>query len=136
LYLATLSAERRLAVADIAQRYGVPIIEDDAYGCLPQQRLTPLATLAPQLTFYVAGLSKIVGAGLRIGYLVLPNVRYTARLKSTLASLAVMANPTMLALARHSPIIDDHIVDYRNISLWKQYYTHTAIGRDLDSPPD
>jgi DNA-binding transcriptional MocR family regulator len=99
LYLATLSAERRLAVADIAQRYGVPIIEDDAYGCLPQQRLTPLATLAPQLTFYVAGLSKIVGAGLRIGYLVLPNVRYTARLKSTLASLAVMANPTMLALA-------------------------------------
>ncbi|MDT0619631.1 PLP-dependent aminotransferase family protein [Salinisphaera sp. P385] len=96
---ATLSMERRTAIAEIAQRYGVPIIEDDPYGCLPARRLPPLATLAPQLTFYVAGLAKVLGAGLRIGYLVLPNVRYTARLTTTLASLAVMANPAMIRLA-------------------------------------
>ncbi|ROO25331.1 GntR family transcriptional regulator [Salinisphaera orenii MK-B5] len=96
---ATLPAERRAAIADIALRYGVPIIEDDPYGCLPRQRLAPIATLAPQLTFYVAGLSKVLGAGLRIGYLVTPNVRYTARLSSTLATLSVMANPAMIQLA-------------------------------------
>lgn len=96
---ATLSNERRIAIAEIAQRYGVPIIEDDPYGCLPKQRLAPIATHAPQLTFYIAGLSKILGAGLRIGYLVTPNVRYTARLSSTLAALSVMAHPAMIQLA-------------------------------------
>jgi len=98
---ATVPMERRRAIADIARRYGVPIIEDDPYACLPRERLPPIATLAPELTFYVAGLAKVLGAGLRIGYIVLPNVRYTARLTTTLASLVVMANPAMIRLATY-----------------------------------
>ena len=96
---ATLTAERRAAIADIAERYGVSIIEDDPYGCLPCERVAPIATLAPQLTFYISSLSKVFGAGLRIGYLVSPNARYAARLSATLASLSVMANPAMIGLA-------------------------------------
>jgi len=97
----TLSRARRKAIAEIAERYAVPIIEDDPYGCLSQERLPPIASYVPRLVFYVAGLSKVLGAGLRIGYLVLPNARYTARLTTTLASLTVMANPAMIRLATH-----------------------------------
>ena len=96
---ATMSQARREAIVDIARRYSVPIIEDDAYGCLPTQRPQALAALAPELTFYIAGFSKCLGAGLRIAYLALPNGRYTARLSATLRTTAVMASPFMLRLA-------------------------------------
>ena len=35
---ATMSRARREALADVALRYSVPIIEDDAYAMLPRQR--------------------------------------------------------------------------------------------------
>jgi DNA-binding transcriptional MocR family regulator len=96
---ATMSQARREAIVEIARRYSVPIIEDDAYGCLPTERPQSLAALAPELTFYIAGFSKCLGAGLRIAYLALPNGRYTARLSATLRTTAVMASPFMMRLA-------------------------------------
>ena len=96
---ATMSEARRIAIADTARRYGVPIIEDDPYGCLPRQRSTALATLAPELTFYLTGFAKCVGAGLRIAYVATPNPRYTARLSATMRTTAVMASPPLVRLA-------------------------------------
>lgn len=96
---ATMSRERREAVAEIARRYGVPIIEDDPYGMLPAQTPVSLAALAPELTFYVTGFAKCLGAGLRVGYLSLPNARYTARLSAALRTTTVMAAPFMVRLA-------------------------------------
>ncbi|MEW6167511.1 MAG: PLP-dependent aminotransferase family protein [Pseudomonadota bacterium] len=96
---ATLSQARREAVAEIARRYSVPIVEDDPYACLARQRPMALAALAPELTFYVSGLSKCLGAGLRIGYLAAPNPRYVARLAATLRTTTVMAAPLLAQLA-------------------------------------
>lgn len=96
---AVLSTQRREAIAEIARRYGLPIIEDDPYGRLPSPAPPPLARFAPELCFHVTGLSKCLGAGLRIGYLVTPNARYTARLAATLRTTAVMASPYMARLA-------------------------------------
>ena len=96
---ATMSLARRQALIEIARRYSVPIVEDDAYAFLPSVTPPPLATLAPELTFYVTGFAKHVGAGLRIGYLVAPNVRYTARLASALRTTTVMASPLSVLLA-------------------------------------
>src|ERR1700677_2022811 len=61
----TLTHKRREALADVALRYNVPIIEDDAYAMLPLQAPDSLASFAPELTYYVTGLSKSLGAGLR-----------------------------------------------------------------------
>jgi DNA-binding transcriptional MocR family regulator len=96
---ATLSQSRREAVVEIARAYSVPIIEDDAYGALPSLRPTALAALAPELTFYIGGFAKILGAGLRIGYIATPNVRYTARISATLRTLMIMASPLTIRLA-------------------------------------
>jgi DNA-binding transcriptional MocR family regulator len=98
---AVMSLARREAVARIAQRYSVPIIEDDAYGLLPTEIPTALATLAPELTFYVMGFAKCVGAGLRVAYLASPNSRYTARLAAAMRTTTVMTTSAAVALATH-----------------------------------
>lgn len=98
---ATMSLARREAAVRIAQRYSVPIVEDDAYGFLPSQSPRTLASLAPELTFYVTGFAKCVGAGLRVAYLVSPNSRYTARLSAALRTTTVMAPSLTIALATH-----------------------------------
>jgi DNA-binding transcriptional MocR family regulator len=96
---ATMSAVRREALADVALRYNVPIIEDDAYAMLPRRRLPPVATFAPELTYYITGFSKCLGAGLRTAYVCAPNARLALRLSGALRSMTVMASPVTSALA-------------------------------------
>jgi DNA-binding transcriptional MocR family regulator len=61
----TVTRVRREALVDVALRFSVPIIEDDAYAMLPRTVPSPLAALAPELTYYITGFSKCLGAGLR-----------------------------------------------------------------------
>jgi len=71
---AMLSAERRTAVIGWARRYGCYVIEDD-YDCdirYQGSHLPPLAALAPDCTIYIGTFSKSLGAGLRLGYMVVP----------------------------------------------------------------
>jgi DNA-binding transcriptional MocR family regulator len=95
----TMSFARREALADVALRYSLPIIEDDAYGMLPRKRLPPVATFAPELTTYVTGFSKCLGAGLRCAYVCSPSERQSQRLAGALRATAVMASPITNALA-------------------------------------
>ena len=96
---ATVSRARREALADIALRYSIPIIEDDAYGMLPRQTAKPIALLAPELTYYISGLSKCLGAGLRTAFVCAPNERLAQRLAGALRATTVMASPVTNALA-------------------------------------
>ena len=96
---ATLSRARREALADVALRYSVPIIEDDAYAMLPRQGLAPVATFAPELTYYITGFSKCLGAGLRSAYVCAPSARAAQRLAGALRAITVMASPVTNALA-------------------------------------
>lgn len=96
---ATMSLSRREALADVATRYSVPIIEDDAYAMLPRRKLPPIATFAPDLTYYITGFSKCFGAGLRSAYVCAPNVRQAQRLAGALRATTVMASPITNALA-------------------------------------
>ena len=95
----TVGRARREALADIALRYSVPIIEDDAYGMLPTSQVRPLALLAPDLTYYISGLSKCLGAGLRTAFVVSPSERQSQRLAGALRATTVMASPITNALA-------------------------------------
>ena len=96
---ATVSRARREALADIALRYAIPIIEDDAYGLLPRQMPPAIATLAPELTYYITGFSKTLGAGLRNAYVRSPSARQSQRLAGALRATTVMASPITNALA-------------------------------------
>jgi DNA-binding transcriptional MocR family regulator len=95
----TTSRARREALADVALRYAIPIVEDDAYAMLPRNAPPPMAMLAPELTYYVTGFSKCLGAGLRTAYVAAPSERQAQRLAGALRATTVMASPVTNALA-------------------------------------
>src|SRR5579859_393479 len=68
----TLSEERRRALVAVARRHNVIIIEDDVYRPLLDQPLPSFASIEPELTVYVSGLSKCLAPGLRFGFVVGP----------------------------------------------------------------
>ncbi len=68
-----MSMARRRQIAEVARRHSVWIVEDDIYAAYATENsLPPLASLVPELTFYITSVSKILGPGLRTGYLVPP----------------------------------------------------------------
>ena len=95
----TIPAGRRAAIAAVARRHRVPIIEDDAYGFIPVQGPPPLASIAPDITWHIAGLAKCIGAGLRAAYVVVPDARSGWPFAAALRAANVMASPLTVALA-------------------------------------
>ncbi|MBI4564732.1 MAG: PLP-dependent aminotransferase family protein [Planctomycetes bacterium] len=63
---------RRREIAAMARTYGIAIVEDDVYGPLLEGAPPPLASFAPERTYFIAGTSKLLAPGLRIAYLLAP----------------------------------------------------------------
>lgn len=95
----TISEPRRRELVEVARRFGLKIIEDDPYSKLMRNPPTSLASLAPELTYYVNGLSKTCSAGLRIAFLVCPTELESKRIASSLRATQIMASPMCSALA-------------------------------------
>lgn len=93
-----LREERRRAIAAIAERFDVLIIENDPLGPLISQRPPSLFSLAPDRTFYVTSFTKIVMPGLRIGYLVIPQ-RFIATATNRHLVTGWMATPLLEEIA-------------------------------------
>ena len=115
---ATLSAERRTEVIAWARRYGCYVIEDD-YDCdirYQGSHLPPLAALAPDCTIYIGTFSKSLGAGLRLGFMVVPE--HIAEAVCAEKSLLNNGNPWLeqatLADFMHSGSYASHLLRVRS----------------------
>lgn len=69
---ATLSEDRRKVVAGMAKKYDFILIEDDVYGPLRSDEITPLAALSPEHTVYISSTSKCLAPGLRVAFVHAP----------------------------------------------------------------
>lgn len=76
---ATMSVPRREAVAEIARRHNVQIIEDDIYGLLPRSAPPALSAFAPERSWYVGGTAKAIAPSLKIAFLVGPDDQETGK---------------------------------------------------------
>lgn len=93
-----MSVARRKEIAVIARRKDLWIIEDDVYGAFADDAAPPpLASLAPERTLYLSGLSKTVAPGLRTAFLVAPDDAVYERLVAAIRAQSY-APPTMGAL--------------------------------------
>ncbi|MCQ4257054.1 PLP-dependent aminotransferase family protein [Stutzerimonas stutzeri] len=66
----SMDVRRRDAIAAVARRHDLLIIEDDIYGALGDE--PPLASVLPERTLLISSLSKTVAPGLRLGFIAGP----------------------------------------------------------------
>ncbi|MBK1656882.1 aminotransferase-like domain-containing protein [Paracraurococcus ruber] len=95
----TIPLERRQEIAAVARMHGVAILEDDPYGMLSADVPPAFASVAPDLTWHVATLSKCLGAGLRIAYVVVPDARSGWNFTAAVRTANVMVSPITATLA-------------------------------------
>ena len=63
--------ERRKAIADLARRYDLHVLEDDCFS-VGESDIPSLRALIPERTWLVGSMSKTVSAALRFGYVICP----------------------------------------------------------------
>ncbi|HET6582829.1 MAG TPA: PLP-dependent aminotransferase family protein [Nannocystaceae bacterium] len=95
---AVMSVERRKAIAEIAMRHRLAVLEDDVYGFLLDEPLPPLVQFMGEGGYFLTSLSKSVAPGLRVGYLVTPRGE-AGRFLDALWATAVMAPPPTAEIA-------------------------------------
>ena len=72
----TLPLERRQRLAEIATKLDLPVVEDDPYGQLRYEGkdIPPICSFIPERTIYLGTFSKTLSPGLRLGWIVCPEV--------------------------------------------------------------
>lgn len=96
---ATMGLARRRAILEVCRKHDLTVVEDDVYGFMSEEICPPLASMAPERVVYVTGLSKLVGPGLRIGYIAAPQ-RYRQALGVALRATTLMASPLNASTAQ------------------------------------
>jgi len=95
----TMPERRRKALASVAQRCKVRIVEDDPYWLLADAPPPPIARFAPEQVVYISSLSKCLTPGLRVAFVLIRDPMERERFLVALRSFALMVSPLTAALA-------------------------------------
>lgn len=104
----SMPGEARRRLAAMARRFGVPIIEDDAYGLLDYDRdgAPPLRSYDGRWVLYVGSFSKIMAPALRTGWVVAPPEvveRLSILKQGGDLDVCTLAQRTLAAFLDHEP---------------------------------
>ncbi len=94
----TMGADRRRAIAELAEAHDLIVVEDDVFGLLPEDRPPPLACFAKDRTLYVSSTSKSLAPGLRVGYVYVPE-RLRRSFRAAISTSSWMPPPLMAEIA-------------------------------------
>lgn len=128
---ATIPIKERQGIAAWAEDAGVRIVEDDAYGLLPDAPIPAIASFAPAISWYVMSMAKIVSPALRVGFVRAPGVAEAMQIASHQHETAVMAPPlnvAMVSLWLANGTFDTLVEAVRKEASWRQKLAHTVLG--------
>jgi DNA-binding transcriptional MocR family regulator len=97
---ATMSRERREALAKAVLDESLLLIEDDAYAQLHSQVPEPVSALVPENGFYIASISKSVACGLRVAYMKSPK-SHIKRIEQCIADMLWVVSPLAARVSRY-----------------------------------
>jgi DNA-binding transcriptional MocR family regulator len=116
----TLSAARRPEIVEIAQRYGVLVLEDDPYALLgfDGDPLPAMRSLDSESVIYLGSFSKTFAPGFRVGWAVAP---HAVREKLVLASEAAILCPSSFSQLAVGAYLDKH--DWKHqVGVFRELY--------------
>lgn len=133
----TMGLDRRRAIAEVAVRHGLFIIEDDIYGLLDQSGMPSIRDFAPEASFYLTSMSKSVIPSLRVGFLIPPR-RKIAQVNASMRATGWTAAPLMVDVAARM-ILDgtaERLAEQnRQEALRRQRLAHNVLGAWLSGEP-
>ena len=131
----TMTLERRKALVGVAQRHGVPILEDDCYVDLrfEDEDVPSIHSLDDSgLVMYVGSFSKIIAPGMRLGYVTAPrqvlDVAMAAKSGGGVNQFAALAVHRYATSGLH-----DHVSDVNHILREKRDAMLAALGENMGS---
>jgi DNA-binding transcriptional MocR family regulator len=127
---AIMPLERRIAIAEIARRYGVAIIEDEALGRLHPDAPMPIASFAPDVTWYVMSTTKCLTHGLRLAYLVAPSADAADEIIGPVEQLSYW-HPAPLLSAMVTRCVDSGIADHISQSIARECTARECAAREI-----
>lgn len=93
-----MNIEWRKKLVAIARKYDLFIIEDAAYAFHAKNPPPPLVSIAPDITFYISGISKSLATGLRVGFVVVPS-NWLAKIERVIRATVWNTPALMTAIA-------------------------------------
>lgn len=134
----TLSIERRRAVARIAQEHDCLIVEDESAAFLLPDPPPPIATFAPERTFFVGDVWLALSLGLRTTYVLVPE-RLTRLMDTAVAGVSGLTTPLIAEIAAMwiESDIADRIIErrQRELSARNALARQLLAGRTFESHP-
>ncbi len=134
---AVMSLERRRAIAEIARRHDLLLIEDFAALSDMSATMPPVAALAPEHTFLVASATKSVGVGVSAGYIVAPpgwGERFELQTRDRYFQISPLGAETMAHIVESGAIGDIaqtyRTVIARRLALLRQHMPGMSFASD------
>jgi DNA-binding transcriptional MocR family regulator len=136
---AIIPAARRRRIATILRDRGVMLIEDDVYAPLVPDAPRPIASLVPELAYYVSSLSKAITPALRTAYVVAPSSTLANRVATHLQATGWLSPPLMTEIASRwiaSGVAAKIVADRRREAAARQSLLRDqlAIPKSVGSP--
>lgn len=103
-----LNAARRARIAQMAERFDFAVIEDDVRPRSVLPAPAPIATLVPSRGFFIGGVSKTLGGGLRLAFLAVPE-RWRKSVPTAVWASIYVASPITAEIA--SRLIESGVAD-------------------------
>lgn len=138
---ATMSIERRQAIAEVARRHNLHIVEDNVWPAVAPDTPPPLATFAPERTIFISGPAKCMAGGLRIGFVHCPDALID-RVRSAIRVTSWMAAPLMAEITtrwmedgtgqRLTDVIHREIV--ARVAIARKHLGHLTMRSDDNVP--
>jgi DNA-binding transcriptional MocR family regulator len=125
---ATMPDQRRRAVAEIANRHDVLIVEDESAAFLLSEPALPVSAHAPRRSFFIGDVWMALSMGLRTSYVLVPESLHVVMAKAV-AATSGLTPPLMAEIANEwiESGVADRLIERRRAELIER----NAIAREV-----